>query len=175
MKHLDANTVAAFSARTLSVRERSGVFEHLADCPACREWIAVHAQLQTRQPARPIWKPLSVIAAACAACVSLTLWIMRPAIEPLPTVMQSQVVALPEFPATTAAQAQVTVMEQRLPAWTHFTLASRTMAARPADQVSVMTTVGERWIPAHILHRETSDAPFSKRYPTLQAGYLLRP
>jgi hypothetical protein len=158
MEHLDANTVAAFSARTLSAQERSLVFDHLADCDACRAWIAANAEINFPKRLSPVWAPIA--AAAGIACAFFALWLIlaRSPREPLQAVNQAHSVQehVPAPQAYTRAVRSTEVRKQvaatprrRLPAaWEHIRLTPAHVSARPVDQVALRTNVGEKWIPA---------------------------
>jgi hypothetical protein len=76
--HLDANTLAALSARSLSRRRRAIVFAHLAECEVCRDWLACYSALphfENKNPApltvRPFgpmhpWQFKIAVGIACA-------------------------------------------------------------------------------------------------------------
>jgi hypothetical protein len=53
-EHPDANLLAAFVEKTLTAQERTEVLDHLAQCAACREVVAVTvpAEVEEAQPAR---------------------------------------------------------------------------------------------------------------------------
>ena len=117
-EHLDADTVAALAARALSMQERSRVFEHLASCEHCREWVAVNAEGR-RSFTLPNW---CLLAAAGVACAFFAGWLMSA--HPVGERVSGE---MPE-------------------AWKHIRVAPDVLPARPANQVSIQTTVGERWI-----------------------------
>jgi len=158
LEHLDANTVAAFAAQTLTAKERSSVIGHLAECADCREWIAVHAQLSNRVARRPIWVPLTATAAAGIAGVLMTIWLMRPPTAEQPSAKQ---------PVVVESAAGVT---EPLPAWKQVKLAPVIRPVRPANQASVITTVGEKWIPVDILHRRQQVRSFGHLLPVMETG-----
>ena len=77
---LDADTLAAFAGHSLSAGEESGVFAHLAECGACRDCLAVSAELpnfhlhaakkRQNRPLRSTFSPSFRIAAGIAFAVA---------------------------------------------------------------------------------------------------------
>lgn len=57
--HLDANTLTAFSEHSLSEPRRTVVFAHLAECDACREWLASYSRLRDHEEKDPAHITLS--------------------------------------------------------------------------------------------------------------------
>ena len=91
--HLDPDTLAALTEKTLSKQEASLVFAHLAMCERCRDCLRATTQLEefhwTRAEApqqMPAWLRSPNVffrAAACVACAFAALWLMtsNPAIQ----------------------------------------------------------------------------------------------
>lgn len=91
-RHLDANAVAAFCEQTLPAQRRVEVFAHLAECEACREWLAANAALsgfQWKAPDHGKVRPLGLMnswqlkaAGAIAALLFLAAMWTRTPIQP---------------------------------------------------------------------------------------------
>ena len=45
-EHVDANTLAAFGEHALTGRRRAAMFAHIAECEACRQWVAAYSALR---------------------------------------------------------------------------------------------------------------------------------
>jgi hypothetical protein len=148
MPHLDAETVAAFSAQALNSAERSQVFEHLADCEACREWIAVNAQLHAPKSTLPIRAPLAAMAAACAV---VALWLASP-----PSAGDITI-ALRRHTEFSLLNWQEPNSNSLPAAWKQIKLAPYPTPHPPANQVSIKTTVGEKWITVDGLFEPVQD------------------
>lgn len=87
--HPDANLLAAFAENTLMEQERATVLTHLAQCPDCREYMAIASRVvETQPPAAlrawthprrhrfsPVWRWAS--AAAVALGVFAVIWQFR--------------------------------------------------------------------------------------------------
>ena len=72
--HPDANLLAAFAEHALLERERATVAAHLADCPGCREYLALafgaveEESGVVRRPGATWWREWRWVASAAAAC-----------------------------------------------------------------------------------------------------------
>jgi hypothetical protein len=142
-EHLDANTVAAFVASSLTPDERSQVFEHLADCESCREWIATCTELKPRHIAPPVW---ALAAAAAVACGVFAWWLTTG--HPTPTPATARRVQLPA--TMTIMDLDPLPQQDALPgAWKQVRLVPDLPMGglKPTPhRISLQTTVGEKWI-----------------------------
>lgn len=79
-EHPDANVLAAFANHSLCGRDRATVFAHLAQCPDCREVVALAGIPETRKPAKTgWWWSIRLAAPVAAACLIVTaVWLRRP-------------------------------------------------------------------------------------------------
>lgn len=138
-EHLDAETVAAFSAQALSPRERSRVFDHLAECDRCREWVAVNAEPR-KSSALPSW---CLLAAAGISCLVFAGWLTsaHPAGEPLTS--SKGILHPPQIPITSVLMEPY---ESGLPEAMKRVRLAPDVLPIPSDHVSLKTTVGEKWI-----------------------------
>jgi hypothetical protein len=75
-RHLDAEVVAAFLARTLDEPARTSAFEHLVTCAECREWVAVTAEMNRRARSTRPRNVLLLRIAAGIAVVLLPAWFL---------------------------------------------------------------------------------------------------
>jgi hypothetical protein len=136
-EHLHADTVAAFAARALNAAERSQVFEHLADCDRCREWIAVNSEVTRPSFTVPTW---AMTAAAGIACSLFAGWLMsaRPAGETLRKGQLPITMGLmePHYNVLPPAWQQVRLVPDLSPG-----------GLKPTPrQVALKNIVGEKWI-----------------------------
>ena len=77
-EHPDANLLAAFAEKRLLPHERKDLLAHLAECPECREVVALAsapAQPIPMRPMSPVWRWAAGIAAA--ALVLTGAWGLR--------------------------------------------------------------------------------------------------
>lgn len=159
-RHLDAEEVAAFCSGALNARERSHALEHLAGCEACREWIAVASGMDF--PRRKF--PKAAIALALAAslvCVAVTSWLMARHVQANHVVTEragrnrfttvrvrphaERTVHLPATPEMLGWRNDA--LNQRLPlAWRQIRFAAISRRGPGADQFTLQTGVGEKWI-----------------------------
>jgi len=157
-EHLDPETVAGFSARTLNAKQRSLVFEHLAGCESCRAWIAANAEISEPAACRlPL--PWGVLAAGVAlACVAG--WQLLTPSQPhgplATSAPASSKLASKEDmdePASTASrrtpQPHHVSAQRVLPgALRQVRLAPGRVPMPALNEISLQTTVGEKWIRA---------------------------
>jgi len=120
-EHPDANLLGAFAEKSLSAQERTAVARHLADCPDCRETLALAfayeeepiAAAPARRPRRwsSIWSWAASTAALCIVCSAV--WEYRlqrgtialPPAPPAPSAANAPGPAAPAPPITTAGKA----------------------------------------------------------------------
>ena len=95
--HLDPNLLLAFAERSVSRREHTEILTHLAECPACREVLALSSGVSAGEAPPspvlakrgPIWLRWSVAATAVLIC-SLIVIVWRPSLfESLPKATSS--------------------------------------------------------------------------------------
>jgi hypothetical protein len=149
-KHLDAGTVAAFCARTLHAQERYHVFEHLATCEACREWVLINAQLtEPQKDRRPMANESLCGLLAAGIAMALFAWwsITAPSPRELPVNLSRSTpgtLALIDWDAPT-------VGSRLPPPWRQVRLAPDLFPPAPdralrGRVISLQTTMGERRI-----------------------------
>jgi hypothetical protein len=173
-QHLDADLAAAFCANVLDERERSQVFEHLAGCATCREWIRITADLKPSEQRR-MGIAILVPVAAGIVCAVFAAWFVstRPSHSQAHEIAVESYVQAKTVVAESAGSARFTrvrvrphaertvqlpatllpigrdpdVLNPGLPlAWQRITIASAMWRVPAANQFSLRTTVGEKWI-----------------------------
>jgi hypothetical protein len=157
-EHLDPETVAGFSARTLDARQRSLAFEHLAGCERCRDWITANTQISAPVQRRSPMLGWGVLAAAGVALACVAGWQLRPpARSPAPSVNSASAQSTPVFKSddTAATAPHAITQPPRLSRQRPLPGALRQVRLAPGrtptpavNEISLRTTVGEKWIPA---------------------------
>ena len=148
-EHLDPETVAGFSAHTLNARERLLVFEHLAGCESCREWIAANAEISEAVVRHSPVLAWGLLAAAGVVLAWAGGWELRqPARPPLTLPASQPQIAVHLADSNNAVPVQMTRQRTLPAALRRVRLTPGRVPTPAANEISLRTTVGEKWIPA---------------------------
>ena len=170
--HLDADTITAFAEQALTPPEQAPVFAHLAECGVCREWLAalgeVKAPLQAKSPAcsRPLFAgctaPGWLLPVAFALVLALFFgWALRPrsavvpdsnfqesqSLQPLASsslIFQPRTKGSPDLWPTLDLHREVRLA--KLSFQSNGPLPAAVPLRREANQISLQTAMGERWV-----------------------------
>jgi len=133
--HPDANLLLAFAERNLSSREQAAMLTHLAECPACREVLALSAKMSADDAASGDvlrtrggpWLGWRLAAAAAIVCAVIgTVW------GPLVFKRSSEITS----PSIVVSRPPVSVPEPLFPKESDFATAKPQMPAKGKKEVS---------------------------------------